>query len=186
MIRTDANSDPMSSSSTSSSSSSSSSSPNFSANNTGQLQFVRTSYVAEKQTFYDLNIDSSKNHIHTISQDRMIRTYAIKDGKKLRQIRGSLNEDGYLTKMDTDRNGNLLATSCTDKCVYIWDLNSGECVAYFYGHSEVVQDLRFTSDNKHLITVSGDGCIFVWNLSNLPVINNPNPLSTSSQGMFLS
>ena len=178
MIRTDANSntaDQMSSSSTSSSSSSSSS-PNFSTNtaqpSASQPQFVRTSYVAEKQTFYDLNIDSSKGLIHTISQDRMIRTYAIKDGKKLRQLRGSLNEDGYLIKMDTTGNGTLLATSCTDKCVYIWDLGSGECVAYIYGHSEVVQDLKFTSDSKRLITVSTDGCIFVWNLSGLPVANN--------------
>ena len=184
MIRTDANAantaDSMSSSSTSSSSSSSSS-PNFSGPSTNnQLQFVRTSYVAEKQTFYDLNLDSAKNCINTISQDRMIRTYAIKDGKKLRQFRGSLNEDGYLLKMDTDRSGNLLATSCTDKCVYLWDLNTAECVAYMYGHSEVVTDLKFTSDNQHLITVSSDGCIFVWNLSNLPTTaNTVAPLSAS-------
>lgn len=100
-------------------------------------EFVRQSYVAEKQTFYDLNIDGAKNCINTISQDRMIRQYSIKDGKKFRQFKGSLNEDGYLLKMDTDRNGNLLATSCTDKCVYVYDLNTGDCVAYIYGHSEV-------------------------------------------------
>jgi WD40 repeat protein len=132
-----------------------------------QIQFARSSYVAEKQSFYDLSIDSSKNQIYTISQDRMIRAYSIKDGKRLRQFKGSLNEDGYLLKMDMDRAGNLLATSCTDKCVYIWDLNTGDCVAYICGHSEVVTDLKFTSDNQHLITVSGDGCLFIWRLSNL-------------------
>ncbi|CAF0759917.1 unnamed protein product [Brachionus calyciflorus] len=135
-------------------------------------QFTRTSYAVEKQTFHDLNIDNTNSSINTISQDRMIRTYSIKDGKRLRQFRGSLNEDGHLLKMDTDRNGNLLAASCTDKCVYIWDLNTSECVGYIYGHAEVVADLKFTSDNQHLITVSGDGCIFVWRLNNL-VNNNP-------------
>lgn len=100
-------------------------------------EFVRQSYVAEKQTFHDLSIDGTKNVINTISQDRMIRQYSIKDGKKLRQFKGSLSEDGYLLKMDMDRNGNLLATSCTDKCVYVYDLNTTECVAYIYGHSEV-------------------------------------------------
>ncbi len=80
-------------------------------------------------------------------------------------MKGSLNEDGYLIKMDMDHTGTLLATSCTDKCVYIWDLITNECVAYLYGHSELISDLKFTHDGKHLITVSVDGCIFVWKLS---------------------
>ena len=69
--------------------------------------------------------------------------------------------------MDINRNGTLLATSCTDKCVYIWDINTTECVAYLCGHSEVVTDLKFTTDQQHLITVSADGCVFLWKLNNL-------------------
>ncbi len=67
----------------------------------------------------------------------MIREYSIRDGKKIRQFRGSLNEDGYLVKMDIDRTGQLMATACTDKIVYIWDVRTTECLAYLYGHSEV-------------------------------------------------
>ena len=96
-----------------------------------------TSFVAEKQTFHDLNIDRTRNCVNTISQDRMVREYSIKDGKQLRKFRGSLNEDGYLLKMDIDRHGQLMATACTDKIVYIWDLKSTECLAYINGHSEV-------------------------------------------------
>lgn len=33
-----------------------------------------------------------------------------------------------------------------------------------YGHSELVTGLRFTNDSKHLISASGDGCIFVWRM----------------------
>jgi WD40 repeat protein len=174
----------------SSTSSSSSSSPNFNNttnsnnNSSSSFQFVRTSYVAEKQTFYDLNSDPSRNFIYTISQDRIIRTYSIKDGKKLRQFRGSLNEDGYLIKMDIDKTGQLLATSCTDKCVYIWDINTTECIAYLCGHSEVVYDLKFTHDNKHLITVSADGCIFMWRLNNL--LNNNNELTSTTRKLSSS
>jgi WD40 repeat protein len=172
-------------SSSSSTVSSSSSSPNFNSstttsNQSAQFQFVRTSYVAEKQTFYDLNLDPARNYIYTISQDRIIRTYSIKDGKKLRQFRGSLNEDGYLLKMDIDRTGSLLATSCTDKCVYIWDINTTECVAYLCGHSEVVTDLKFTADQQHLITVSADGCVFMWKLNNLLNTQMANSEHTSN------
>lgn len=33
-----------------------------------------------------------------------------------------------------------------------------------FGHSELVTGLRFTNDSKHLISASGDGCIFVWRM----------------------
>lgn len=33
-----------------------------------------------------------------------------------------------------------------------------------YGHSELVTGLRFTNDSRHLISASGDGCIFVWRM----------------------
>lgn len=47
-------------------------------------------------------------------------------------------------------------------CVY--DFVAGECLATMYGHSELVTGLRFTNDSKHLISASGDGCIFVWRM----------------------
>jgi WD40 repeat protein len=72
---------------------------------TGQAQFARTSYVAEKQTFYDLGVDSAKSVVYTIAQDRMVRVYGVKDGKRVKQFRGSLSEDGYLLKMDINKNG---------------------------------------------------------------------------------
>ncbi len=152
---------------------------NFYENST-KLQFTRSSYVCEKMTFYDMVVDPTKNYINTVSQDRIVRTYSIKDGKKLRQFNGSLNGDGYLLKMDIDRTGSLLATSCTDKCVYIWDLSTCECLAYFCGHSELIIDLKFSFDNKYLITIGVDSCIFVWNLNSLNTCNQSSILHSSS------
>lgn len=164
----------------------------FFESNTSKLQFTRTSYACEKMTFYDMVVDPTKNYINTVSQDRTVRTYSIKDGKKLRQFKGSLNEDGYLLKMDIDRTGTLLATSCTDKCVYIYDLNSCECLAYICGHSELIVDLKFTNDNKYLITISVDSCIFIWKLNLLTthshqnINNNTINMSNRKSQLFLS
>ena len=63
-----------------------------------------------------------------------------------------------------DNSGLYVATSCTDKTLAVYDYYSGECMATMYGHSELVTGLRFTNDGKHLISVSGDGCVFVWKL----------------------
>lgn len=64
--------------------------------------------------------------------------------------------------MVLDPSGIYAATSCTDKNMCIYDYYTGDCLATMYGHSELVTGLKFTPDGKHLISVSGDGCIFVW------------------------
>ena len=63
-----------------------------------------------------------------------------------------------------DNSGLYVATSCTDKTLAVYDYYSGDCMATMYGHSELVTGLRFTNDGRHLISVSGDGCVFVWKL----------------------
>ena len=46
----------------------------------------------------------------------------------------------------------------------IYDYHTGECMATMAGHSELVTGLAFSNDCRHLISVSGDSCIFVWRL----------------------
>lgn len=68
-----------------------------------------------------------------------------------------MNDDtGYLIKIDIDASGRYLATSCSNKCVYIWDTITAESVASLCGHSEIVTDLKFSPDGHHLYTISGD------------------------------
>lgn len=66
--------------------------------------------------------------------------------------------------MVLDPSGTFVATSCTDKSIYVYDYQTAECMAQMYGHSELVTGLKFSEDGKNLISVSGDGCIFVWRL----------------------
>jgi len=47
----------------------------------------------------------------------------------------------------------------------VFDYVNGECLASIFGHSELVTGLRFTNDGKHMISASGDGCIFLWSIS---------------------
>ncbi|GFY40209.1 WD repeat-containing protein 62 [Trichonephila inaurata madagascariensis] len=64
-----------------------------------------------------------------------------------------------------DSTGTYVATSSTDKTIYVYDYLTGQCVASMSGHSELVTGLKFMPSGKHLISVSGDGCIFVWKLT---------------------
>ncbi|CAM1318924.1 WDR62 (predicted) [Pycnogonum litorale] len=129
-----------------------------------QLNFVRDRHVVGKTTLYDMDVDVSQKHILTACQDRNIRVFNVANGKQSKCFKGSHGEDGTLIKVVLDNSGMFIATSSTDKNLSIHDYYTGECVAATCGHSELVTGLKFSNDCKHLISASGDGCIFVWKL----------------------
>ncbi|XP_034459457.1 WD repeat-containing protein 62 [Hippoglossus hippoglossus] len=128
------------------------------------LSFSRSHHVVEKTTLYDMDLDSSKKHVVIACQDRNIRVYDVETGKLKKCLKGSSSDEGALLKVQMDPSGSFFATSCSDKNITIFDYESGECVATLFGHAEIVTCMRFSQDCRHLITVSGDSCVFVWRL----------------------
>ncbi|XP_054279530.1 mitogen-activated protein kinase-binding protein 1 isoform X2 [Macrosteles quadrilineatus] len=129
-----------------------------------QHTFVREQITAAKTTLYDMEGDCTQKHVLTACQDRNIRVYSINTSKHTKTFKGSVGEDGSLIKISLDPSGILVATSCTDKTLSIYDYYNTECVATMLGHSELATGLRFTRDCRRLISASGDGCIFVWKM----------------------
>ncbi|XP_068106533.1 WD repeat-containing protein 62 [Hyperolius riggenbachi] len=127
------------------------------------IHFVRLHHVVEKTTLYDLDIDVTQKTAAVACQDKTIRLYNISSGKQEKTLKSS-QATGALLKVQMDHSGRFFATSCSNKNISVFDLQSGECVAVMYGHSEIVTDMKFTYDCKRLITVSGDSCVFVWQL----------------------
>lgn len=125
-------------------------------------QFLRGNNCSGKNTLYDMEIDSNSKHILTACQDRNIRIYGTQNAKHTKTFKGSHSDEGSLIKLSLDLSGIYIATSCTDKTLSVYDYYSTECMARMYGHSELVTGLKFTNDCRHLISASGDGCIFVW------------------------
>ncbi|XP_026514643.1 WD repeat-containing protein 62 isoform X2 [Terrapene carolina triunguis] len=134
------------------------------------INFIRTHHVAEKTTLYDMDIDITQKYVAVACQDRNVRVYNTVSGKQKWCYKGSQGDDGSLLKVQLDPSGTFLATSCSDKSISVIDFHSGECVAKMFGHSEIVTGMKFTYDCKHLITVSGDSCVFIWHLG--PEITN--------------
>lgn len=128
------------------------------------LIFSRSHHIVEKSTLNDMDLDATRTHTAIACQDRNIRVYNVQSGKMKKCFKGSLNDDGTLLKVQLDPSGMFLATSCSDKNICIFDYESGECVATLFGHSEIVTGMKFSQDCRHLITVSGDSCVFVWRL----------------------
>ncbi|XP_052010183.1 mitogen-activated protein kinase-binding protein 1-like [Xyrauchen texanus] len=144
-------------------------------------QFTRTHHIVRKTTLYDMDIDPTRKYSVIGCQDRSIRIFNICNGKQKKVYKGSQGEDGTLIKVQTDPSGLYVATSCSDKNISIYDFYTGECVATMFGHSEIVTGMKFTNDCRHLISVSGDSCIFVWRLCPELTINMRQRLSDLKQ-----
>ncbi|XP_061467336.1 mitogen-activated protein kinase-binding protein 1 isoform X3 [Rhineura floridana] len=143
--------------------------------------FTRTHHVVRKTTLYDMDVDPNWKYAAIGCQDRNIRIFNISSGKQKKLYKGSQSEDGTLIKVQTDPSGLYIATSCSDKNLSVFDFYSGECVATMYGHSEIVTGMMFSNDCKHLISVSGDSCIFIWRLSSEMTINMRQRLADMKQ-----
>jgi WD40 repeat protein len=103
--------------------------------------------------------------------------YGTQNGKHTKTFKGSHSDEGSLIKLTLDISGIYIATSCTDKTLSVYDYYSNECMARMYGHSELVTGLKFTNDCKHLISASGDGCVFVWQVPHDMVVTMQARLS---------
>uniref|UniRef100_A0A7E4V5I5 WD_REPEATS_REGION domain-containing protein n=1 Tax=Panagrellus redivivus TaxID=6233 RepID=A0A7E4V5I5_PANRE len=104
------------------------------------------------------------NSLMLACQDRQLRTYSI-TGKSMKAIKGTLCEEGMLTKLALDPSGTYAATICSDRYVYIIDVATGECAAVLNGQTDCVTSIAFTPDCRRLVVVSHSGCVFVWRLS---------------------
>lgn len=61
--------------------------------------------------------------------------------------------------------GTYIATCAFDKTISVFDFFSGELVTQVAGHSELITGVKFSPDGRHLLSIGGDGCIFVWRVA---------------------
>ncbi|KAF5908504.1 mitogen-activated protein kinase-binding protein 1-like isoform X1, partial [Clarias magur] len=131
----------------------------------GKVQFKRTHHVVRKRTCHDLVVDPDCKYAVVGCQDRNLRVFNISSGKQKNSFKGSQAVDGSLLRVQMDPSGMYVATSCSDKNLSLFDFRTGECLAAMFGHSEIITSIKFTNDCRHLISASGDSCIFIWRLA---------------------
>jgi len=111
-----------------------------------------------------MDIDASNKYFCTAGQDKKISIWSLTNGKPIRSYKPE-GEGGELTTVKLDPAGMLCATGLHDKSIRLLDFYSGECLARSAGHSEPITGLTFSNDCKRVVSVSWDGCMFVWRLA---------------------
>ncbi|KAL9650432.1 hypothetical protein ABK040_004656 [Willaertia magna] len=148
-------------------------------------------------TIFDMDINSA-NEIVTVGQDKRINIWELDKCKAKQSIRvdtktstETFSPSAEPLRVSFDVSGNYIVVSSTDKYIRIYNLQNGECVARACGHSEIITGVKFSKDCRKVISVSGDGCIFIWKISpNLTKLMTKNkqdsPPLTSTTSTVLS
>lgn len=76
-----------------------------------------------------------------------------------------IHTPGVVTATAFSPDGRLLAASCSDEVVRIWDSETGQPFGEpLRGHEEQVGDLAFSPDGRQLASSSSDGTVRVWDV----------------------
>jgi len=65
--------------------------------------------------------------------------------------------------VDVSPSGRYIAAGSEDSRLYIYDLKSCSCIQECDGHSSAVVRVRWSPDQKQIVSAGKDGCILIWN-----------------------
>ncbi|EFJ35066.1 hypothetical protein SELMODRAFT_404876 [Selaginella moellendorffii] len=122
--------------------------------------------VALRGTIYDMDLHPNEKFVVTaeqLLQDKKVNILNLTTGKPVRNIKPE-SDFGEPIKVRVDPSGTFVLCSHSDKCIRLYDFASGELLTHASGHAEVITGMSWLPDCKHLISVSGDSCIFIWKL----------------------
>jgi len=113
-------------------------------------------------------IGPNSDIVATASWDASIKLYN-PVAKEVFRTLGPYRDDSGLHKMGglyaaafAKKHPDILACTSCDKCVYLWNHNSGEFLKKFTGHQHEVNDVDFHSFQQIMCTASDDGTAIIW------------------------
>ena len=93
------------------------------------------------------------------SHDEFIRIWSIDNGKQLK----SINVGNSVWSVVVSQNGKKMALSGKNNTVQIWNVENGELLRTYKGHTEEIMCLTISNNGKFIASGSMDNTIKIWN-----------------------
>lgn len=150
---------------------------------------VKHSILGHGDNFYGATFDPTSEQLTTGFLGAGARTY-LPDGT----VKGELDGHDGLGVFDVDYNstGTRIATGGRDNNVILWDAKKRQKIQTLHGHSDWVNNVRFSPNGRYLASGSTDHSVRVWDtvlLKPVTILNDQcaigSPLCWTSDGKYL-
>jgi len=128
--------------------------------NVNDGQMVRALDDAHSDTIFGLEFSPDGQAIASSAADRMVKTFAVDDGRLLRSFEGHTH---HALDVDWQANGRRLATAGADNVIKVWDSKTGVQQRTISGYPKEVTSVSFVGVSSQAVATSGDSTIRLHN-----------------------
>jgi cilia- and flagella-associated protein 52 len=120
------------------------------------------SYVQRMGGLNSIALTRDEAQFLSVGTERRVSLWDMRLPEPVKASPYSTGGEGVKIKVSHD--GNYFAVGGTDELVHVWDYRMFQPVSVGRGHSDGILDLEFSPDDRQIVTVGKDGCVFIWNV----------------------
>ena len=124
-----------------------------------------TSHTQRMGGINSIALTKCQTNVFTVGQEKRLTRWDLRDPNFLEAVDLSDDQSDEASCVAVSNNGRIVATGGTKKLLKVYETDPGhKLLASVVGHSGAIRDLKFSPDDKQLVSVGEDGVVFVWNL----------------------
>lgn len=131
--------------------------------------FIRDACFFASTQFKSVLYHPDQSQLLTTGTDRKLTYWDVVDGNAIRIIDGS--QTAQINCLDITSEGAMFASGGGDKIVQVWGYDDGFHYFTGVGHSGDISSVRFSPDQKTIVSVGEEGAIFLWTAPELPELD---------------
>eukprot|EP00762_Andalucia_godoyi_P002084 ANDGO_02593.mRNA.1 Cilia- and flagella-associated protein 52 len=114
----------------------------------------------------DVALANDQCTVITVGSEKRVTYWDLRQADPVRSLEYSAGADHEASTVSLSHDNRFFATGGTDQVVRLWDTRTGRVLNEGPGHSGTICRVRFSPDDRQLVSVGSDGCMFVWNVWN--------------------
>uniref|UniRef100_A0A7S1TXU3 Cilia- and flagella-associated protein 52 n=1 Tax=Phaeomonas parva TaxID=124430 RepID=A0A7S1TXU3_9STRA len=122
-------------------------------------RYVRIAALFEPTVFNSVKYHPDESQLLTCSANYKITYWDAIHGDMIRVLDAA---DAEVCAVDVDEAGEAFVSGGADKLVKVWHYDDGIVQATGRGHSGTIQAIKFSPDERRIISAGKEGSIFIW------------------------